>query len=264
MPSTAHQSGAFKYWSEQTRSSSKSSSSSSTRRVTRSTITRVTVPRPLSTVGSAVLVQDNAFAALQKHHIHELLNSVTRSPDGRVAVNRSAVDRVWLVRNTRLWKLYTLHRDHVATVAHTSQLHDAGGRKPSIATAQNTWVQNTLNLRTDVNEHLLFHGCRSVNRAKIIIEQGGGIYFADTPDVSRPFAPCVQGGFDGTGSATTCILIVARVLLGQPHFTNNNCNNLRRPPCCHGHVSDECGHTLCDSVVKETATRQMCIYDKYR
>jgi hypothetical protein len=119
-----------------------------------------------------VLVQDNAFAALQKHHIHELLNSVTRSPDGRVAVNRFAVDRVWLVRNTRLWKLYTLHRDHVATVAHTSQLHDAGGRKPSIATAQNTWVQNTLNLRTDVNEHLLFHGCRSVNRAKIIIEQG--------------------------------------------------------------------------------------------
>jgi hypothetical protein len=130
------------------------------------------VPRPLSTVGSAVLVQDNAFAALQKHHIHELLNSVTRSPDGRVAVNRFAVDRVWLVRNTRLWKLYTLHREHVATVAHTSQLHDAGGRKPSIATAQNTWVQNTLDLRTDVNEHLLFHGCRSVNRAKIIIEQG--------------------------------------------------------------------------------------------
>jgi hypothetical protein len=38
--------------------------------------------------------------------------------------------------------------------------------------------------------------------------------------VSQPFAPCVQGGFDGTSSATTCILIVARVVLGHPHFTS--------------------------------------------
>ncbi|KAG5176025.1 hypothetical protein JKP88DRAFT_265595 [Tribonema minus] len=211
---------------------------------------------------------------LRLSHLQDLLAQAAL-PEHKARYN---VKRAWIVKNPHMWRLYSLHRDAIAHkgVPLAVQMHQDGGRKPAIATSQAHEVGKLLGLNPAANEHLLFHGTRTLSRAQVIATQGfderlsklsstlgGGIYFSDSPDVTQAFSACVRGGFDGTADGDVFILVVARVLLGQPHFTSGGHANIRRPPCMQGHFSEECGHALCDSVIREQGTRQMCIYDRY-
>jgi len=97
-------------------------------------------------------------------------------------------------------------------------------------------------LSESVQERMLFHGTTLETAQKIVLDgfdsrlsNTGGFYGMGTYFASQT-CKSAQYGFDGT-------IILARVALGDPHYTARVDQQLRRPPT-------KAGHTICcDSVI---------------
>ncbi|EKX48560.1 hypothetical protein GUITHDRAFT_60009, partial [Guillardia theta CCMP2712] len=163
------------------------------------------------------------------------------------------IRQIQRVENPRLWKEYAMKRASMAEIG-------SGGRRVNVQSMKE-WMRLMLHPQEAANEVLLFHGTPQQN-CSIITEQGfdervsnraghfgTGIYFAENCTKSLSYCRSDDSRF----------LFLTRVLLGDPHFTQQANSSLRRPP-------NSSSTTLHDSVIgtpgRSAAHREFVTYDR--
>ena len=168
---------------------------------------------------------------------------------GNFGLDGATVTKVHRIENSELWNTYN-HRKETMLRRFTKS-------------SQNTQIQKVhvahhKTIDSHVNELFLFHGT-TPDHVKIIAElgfdervaslgglSGSGCYFAENSCKSHQYTR-------QTNSAGEYIMLYCRVLLGAPHCTNQNLQNMSHAP------------NHCDSVVASGGTqvhREFIVYDR--
>jgi len=205
------------------------------------------------------------------HHMLEqaAVHACCSGRDGTFVARTVRSVKVWWVENPMVWRQYC------NKAAEMSSRHAAQGSKcapvePAVAGTNEDQDHlperlRSCRLNTALNEAFLWHGTSQATASKIVQEGfdervssiggmlGAGLYFAEDSCKSGQYA------VKTIGRSRSHFFVLSRVLLGNPHYTDEPMPDIRRAP------------DACDSVVYTPSHertdghhREFVVYDRYQ